>query len=120
MNTHLLKTRTESIQHYVDEIKKLNSAISVTKSTLDDIINSMTEFCDLVDDDLFIYNTQIYRFSKIESANIDSKHKVTFKVICSYQIRHYSEPKWEDCVLWMPLDDMVIIKSIGNVKNKQA
>ena len=62
MNKHLLETKIKSIAHYNSEIIKLDEAMKVTRSTINDIVSSLSEYITWEHGDILQRQTDGYLF----------------------------------------------------------
>lgn len=72
MNKKTLEQRLRSIDHYTKEVKDLEETLSVTKSTLEDIVSSLKEFCPLPEGSVIIKGDKIRKV--INCDHVDRSH----------------------------------------------
>lgn len=71
MNNKILESRLKSISHYKNEISDLQDTIKSIKSTIDEILLDLIEFCPFTEGDIICKGDSIYLFKKVEKAIMD-------------------------------------------------
>ena len=114
MNAKLLQTRLNSITHYKNEIMKLEEAIRITRQTRQELVNSLSEFCDLTEGDLIIRNGIFYKFLRIQ----DVHDSLNINLVVETQISEYGKGySWREKIISIPIIEMPNCKVLGNVHN---
>lgn len=83
MNKHLLETRLKSIAHYNSEIVRQKGALSVTESTLNDVVKSCLEFFPFEHGDILLKDKRLYRVTIADEYTlnvIERNNSLSFKV----------------------------------------
>jgi hypothetical protein len=63
MNKHKLESTVRSIQHYEQEIAKLEAALGATQSTRNDLIKSLSEYFPFSVGDIITNGTKVFKVS---------------------------------------------------------
>lgn len=96
-NRHLLRIRLASIEHYREEIKKLNEALETTQKTKEELIQGLTEFVTFASGAILIYKSQVFRFLGVKAVTEDWRtKKIIFVFKVNFPSRHGGYENTED------------------------
>lgn len=102
-NDKLLKTRLSSIEHYNKEIKLLEEALSVTRSTRELVIKAIAEACILEPGDVMLRpDLTTIKIVEVMDAGLYSSGEVYLKL----KYRRQASYNWETREDHFPLKDI--------------
>jgi hypothetical protein len=80
MNTHLMRTRIASIQHYTEELAKLQQATLATQQTRKELLDSMREFFPFEPGQILIRGEAVRKLKCLDEVRLGYTNEIVFSV----------------------------------------